>query len=81
MQPVEFVIMVRRIVIMTGSHPVIARISSPRDVPCLTNETLFLISETANHLIILGGGSINVEKELAHARRGMTVSLIKAAKI
>ena len=56
----KFDILARRIVIATGSRPAIAPILGLQDVPFLTNETLFQMKETPDHLIILGGGPIGL---------------------
>jgi len=45
-----------RIVIATGSRPRVPDLAGLREVPFLTNETLFDLRERPRHLAILGGG-------------------------
>lgn len=77
----KFDILARRVVIATGSRPAIAPIPGLQDVPFLTNETLFQMKETPDHLIILGGGPIGVEMAQAHARMGIKVTIVEAMQI
>lgn len=77
----KFDILARRVVIATGSRPAIAPIPGLQDVPYLTNETLFQMKETPDHLIILGGGPIGVEMAQAHARMGIKVTVFEVMQI
>ena len=65
-----------RIVIATGSKPVVPPIDGLKDTPFLTNETLFGLEELPDHLVIIGGGAIGVEMAQAFRRLGSAVTLI-----
>ena len=70
----------RRIVIATGSRPLVPPIPGLEDVPYLTNETLFDLRERPDHLLIIGGGPIGMEMAQAHRRLGCDVTVIEGAK-
>ncbi|MDA5556455.1 dihydrolipoyl dehydrogenase family protein [Shimia sp. MMG029] len=70
----------RRVVIATGSSPLVPPIPGLEDVPYLTNETLFDLTETPEHLLIIGGGPIGMEMAQAHQRLGIQVTVIEGAK-
>ena len=65
----------RRFVIATGSTPVIPSISGLDEVPYLTNETIFDVSERIQHLIVLGGGPFGLEIGQAHSMLGSHVTI------
>ena len=70
----------RRIVIATGSSPLIPPIPGLDTVPYLTNETLFELRERPEHLLIVGGGPIGIEMAQAHRRLGCRVTVIEGAR-
>jgi len=70
----------RRFVIATGSQPLVPPIPGLATVPFLTNETLFVLREKPDHLLILGGGPIGIEMAQAHRRLGCAVTVIEAAQ-
>ncbi len=72
---------VRRIVIATGSRPVIPDLPGLEHVPFLTNDTLFDLAEPPEHLLILGGGPIGLEMAQAHARLGCRVTIVQSGAI
>ena len=74
----EDIITARRIVIATGSSPLVPPIKGLQDVPFYTNETLFELREKPAHLIIIGGGPIGMEMAQAHVRLGCKVTVIEA---
>lgn len=76
----DTVIKARRIVIATGSSPLVPPIPGLDSVPYLTNETLFDLRERPDHLLIVGGGPIGMEMAQAHRRLGCKVSVIEGAK-
>ncbi|MCQ0091105.1 NAD(P)/FAD-dependent oxidoreductase [Roseovarius sp. M141] len=76
----EVVITARRIVIATGSSPLVPPIPGLDTVPYLTNETLFDLRERPEHLLIVGGGPIGMEMAQAHRRLGCAVTVIEGAK-
>ena len=67
-----------RIVIATGSRPVIPPIAGLDETPYLTNETLFDLERLPDHLIVLGGGAIGCEMAQAFCRLGARVTVIEA---
>lgn len=69
------------IVIATGSGAAIPPIPGLDDVPYLTNETIFELTERPRHLVVLGGGPIGLEMAQAHHRLGAQVSVLEAAEI
>ncbi len=69
----------RRVVIATGSSPLVPPIPGLDAVPYLTNETLFANPEKPEHLLILGGGPIGAEMAQAHIRLGCKVTVIEGA--
>lgn len=73
----ETVIKARRIVIATGSSPMVPPIDGLQDVPFETNETLFDLREKPRHLLIVGGGPIGMEMAQAHIRMGCDVTVIE----
>jgi pyruvate/2-oxoglutarate dehydrogenase complex dihydrolipoamide dehydrogenase (E3) component len=76
----EFRITARRIVIATGSSPIVPPIPGLDAVPYLTNETLWALTERPAHLLIIGGGPIGLEMAQAHRRLGSEVTVIEGAK-
>ena len=68
----------RRVVIATGSSPLVPPIEGLRDLPYLTNETLFDLRAAPAHLLILGGGPIGMEMAQAHIRLGCQVTVLEA---
>jgi pyruvate/2-oxoglutarate dehydrogenase complex dihydrolipoamide dehydrogenase (E3) component len=75
----EHVIKARRVVIATGSSPLVPPIPGLDTVPYETNETLFELQEKPEHLLIIGGGPFGMEMAQAHIRLGCKVTLIEAA--
>lgn len=71
----------RRIVVATGSSPFVPPIPGLADVPYLTNETLFDLTERPEHLLIIGGGPIGMEMAQAHLRLGCKVTVIEGDKV
>ena len=76
----EHVITARRIVIATGSSPLLPPIKGLENVPYDTNETLFEAREQPEHLLIVGGGPIGMEMAQAHRRLGSEVTVIEGEK-
>ncbi len=76
----DTVITARRIVVATGSSPLVPPIPGLDTVPFETNETLFDLREKPEHLLILGGGPIGIEMAQAHIRLGCKVTVIEGAK-
>lgn len=76
----DTVITARRVVIATGSSPLVPPIPGLENVPYETNETLFDLREKPKHLLIIGGGPIGMEMAQAHIRLGCKVTVIEGAK-
>lgn len=76
----EYEITARRVVIATGSSPLIPPIPGLEDVPFETNETIFDQRKKPEHLLIIGGGPIGMEMAQAHARLGCKVTVIEGAR-
>jgi pyruvate/2-oxoglutarate dehydrogenase complex dihydrolipoamide dehydrogenase (E3) component len=76
----EQVINARRIVVATGSSPLVPPIPGLDGVPYLTNETLFELRERPAHLLVVGGGPIGMEMAQAHRRLGCDVTVIEGLK-
>ncbi|TNF63107.1 MAG: dihydrolipoamide dehydrogenase [Rhodobacteraceae bacterium] len=76
----DHLITARRIVIATGSRPLVPPIPGLADVPYLTNETIFELRERPEHLLIIGGGPIGMELAQAHVRLGCKVTVIEGGR-
>ncbi|MEL7091927.1 MAG: FAD-dependent oxidoreductase [Pseudomonadota bacterium] len=74
------VITARRIVIATGSSPLVPPIPGLDEVDYLTNENLWDLRDQPDHLLIIGGGPIGMEMAQAHRRLGSKVTVIEGAK-
>lgn len=74
------VIKARRIVVATGSSPLVPPIDGIDTVPYLTNESLWDLRERPDHLLIIGGGPIGMEMAQAHRRLGSKVTVIEGDK-
>ncbi|QEW22092.1 Mercuric reductase [Marinibacterium anthonyi] len=72
-----YVIRARRVVVATGSRPVMPPIPGLDGVPYLTNETLWDLRDRPGHLVIIGGGPIGIEMAQAHRRLGSAVTVIE----
>jgi pyruvate/2-oxoglutarate dehydrogenase complex dihydrolipoamide dehydrogenase (E3) component len=70
----------RRVVIATGSSPLVPPIPGLDKTPYETNETLFDLREQPAHLLILGGGPIGMEMAQAHVRLGSKVTVIEGVR-
>jgi pyruvate/2-oxoglutarate dehydrogenase complex dihydrolipoamide dehydrogenase (E3) component len=65
----------RRFVVATGSRPFVPPIPGLDQVPHLTNETIFDLTQLPRHLIVIGGGPIGCELGQAFRHLGAEVSL------
>jgi len=69
-----------RIVLATGSSPIIPPVPGLRDLRGLwTNREIAAMSEVPRRLLILGGGAVGVEMAQAVARFGGEVALVEGA--
>ncbi|HEU4883145.1 MAG TPA: mercuric reductase [Longimicrobium sp.] len=68
-----------RAVIATGARAAIPPIEGIGEVACLTNETVFSLTERPEHLVVIGGGPIGCELAQAFVRFGARVTIIDSA--
>jgi pyruvate/2-oxoglutarate dehydrogenase complex dihydrolipoamide dehydrogenase (E3) component len=73
------IVRARRVVIATGSAPVVPPIPGIDTVPYLTNETIFAQDILPRHLLVVGAGAIGIELAQAYRRLGAAVTVIEAA--
>lgn len=66
-----------RVVIATGSEPVVPAIVGLKDTPHWTNNDIFDSDVLPSHLIIAGGGPIGVELGQAYCRLGSRITVIE----
>jgi pyruvate/2-oxoglutarate dehydrogenase complex dihydrolipoamide dehydrogenase (E3) component len=66
----------RRAVIATGGRPLVPEIPGVESLDCLTNETVFSLSELPRRLIVIGGGPVGCELAQAFRRFGSDVHLV-----
>jgi pyruvate/2-oxoglutarate dehydrogenase complex dihydrolipoamide dehydrogenase (E3) component len=71
----------RWFVVATGSRPAAPPIDGLDQVPYLTNETVFDLTELPGHLVIVGGGPIGIEMAQAFRRLGAEVTVVEGARI
>ena len=67
----------RRFVIATGSSAATPDIPGLSEIPYLTNESIFEVTERPDHLIVIGGGPIGSEMAQAHRRLGSRVTVVQ----
>lgn len=70
----------KKIIICTGSHPFVPPIEGIKNIPYLTNETIFDLEKLPKSMIILGGGPIGSEMCSAITRLGVKVTVVEKAK-
>jgi pyruvate/2-oxoglutarate dehydrogenase complex dihydrolipoamide dehydrogenase (E3) component len=75
----RFEVKARRFVVAAGSRAAVPPIPGLDQVPYLTNETIFDLTEGPEHLIIIGAGPIGLEMAQAHRRLGARVTVLEAA--
>jgi len=67
----------RRLILATGSEPELPDLPGIADL-CLTNRTVFGLSELPRRLVVLGGGSTGLELAQAFTRFGSAVTVIES---
>ena len=77
----DYEIQSRRIVIATGVHTPVPKISGLSDVHYYTNQSIFDLEQKPEHLLILGGGPVGVELAQAFTRLGIKVTVFEKQKI
>ncbi|MCG7522246.1 NAD(P)/FAD-dependent oxidoreductase [Ruegeria sp. Ofav3-42] len=73
----DYLITARRVVIATGSSPLVPPIPGLDQVSYYTNEAIFDLRDKPEHLLIIGGGPIGMEMAQAHIRLGCKVTVIE----
>ena len=68
----------RRAVVATGGRPAVPPVPGLSEVPYLTSENVFELTEQPRTLLVIGGGPIGCEMAQAFALLGTTVTLIEA---
>lgn len=68
-----------KVVLATGSGPILPGIPGLADVDALTNETIFGLEHAPASMVVLGGGAIGVELAQVFARFGVRVTVVEAA--
>lgn len=68
-----------KIIISTGSRPLVPNIEGLKDGPFLTNETIFELDELPKSLVVIGGGPIGCELGQAFAMLGTTITILQSA--
>lgn len=68
-----------KIIIATGSRPLIPDIDGLENGPFLTNETIFDLPELPKSLVVIGGGPIGCELGQAFAMLGSKVTILQSA--
>ena len=67
----------RRLVVATGSTPLVPPIDGLQQAGYLTNESLFSLRDLPRRLVVLGGGPIGVEMAQAFSRLGSRVAVVE----
>ena len=66
----------RRAIIATGARPIMPDVPGLVDAGCLTNETVFGLTDLPARLLVIGGGPVGCELAQAFARLGSAVTLL-----
>ncbi len=67
-----------RVVLATGSSPLLPPIPGLSETPHLDNQSVFALRQLPQHLVVLGGGAIGCELAQAFCRLGSAVTIIEA---
>ncbi|MEZ5708238.1 MAG: FAD-dependent oxidoreductase [Blastomonas sp.] len=65
-----------RIVLAVGGKPFVPPVEGIDQIPYLTNESLWALTELPEHLIVLGGGPIGMEMAQSFRRLGSVVTVV-----
>ncbi|WP_147803086.1 dihydrolipoyl dehydrogenase family protein [Alkalicoccus halolimnae] len=69
----------KRIVIATGSRPIIPEIENVNLVDVITNESVFYMEKLPENIVMVGGGAIGLEMAQALSRVGASVTVVDNA--
>jgi pyruvate/2-oxoglutarate dehydrogenase complex dihydrolipoamide dehydrogenase (E3) component len=75
----EETIETERIVVATGSEPVVPPIEGLADIGYWTNREVYTLSELPDSVVVLGGGPVGIETSQMLRRFGVEVVLVQAA--
>jgi len=67
----------KKFVLCTGSHPSVPPIEGLKDIPYLTNETVFSLDRLPKSMVVLGAGPIGVEMAAALNRLDVEVTILQ----
>ena len=73
------VLTTKNIIVATGARPIVPPIPGLTEVPYLTSETLWQLTEQPSRLLVLGGGPIGCEIAQSFARLGSSVTQVEMA--
>ena len=79
-QTVKFndrLIKAKKIIVATGSRPMVPPIPGLKEAEYYTNETIFSMKQLPKHFVIIGGGVIGLEIAQAYRRFGSEVTIIE----
>lgn len=77
----EIDIQANHFVLATGSRPSVPAVDGLKDIPFLTNENVFSLTERPRHLVIIGGGGVGTELCQAFRLLGSEVTLITQGRL
>jgi pyruvate/2-oxoglutarate dehydrogenase complex dihydrolipoamide dehydrogenase (E3) component len=67
----------KKFIVCTDSHPFTPPINGLKDIPYLTNETVFGLEVFPDSMIVLGAGPIGIELSAALNRLGVKVTIVQ----
>ena len=67
----------RRALIATGARPHMPKIPGLAEAGCLTDETIFELSELPRRLLVIGGGPLGCEQAQAFCRLGAQTTIVQ----
>lgn len=74
-------IQAKHFVLATGSRPSVPPVDGLKDIPYLTNESIFNLAERPQHLVIIGGGGVGTELCQAFCLLGSRVTLVTQGRL
>ncbi|MGD6831063.1 mercuric reductase [Sutcliffiella halmapala] len=71
----------KKIVVSTGSRPLVPEVEGLKECGFLTNESIFRLSELPQKLAVIGGGPVGLELAQAMSRLGSETTVIDSSPI